>query len=292
MRTPRRVFLALLMTGLLAFARAESTATRAPVLPAELAARPWLYENMRYLYRWHIDERDIDTAIESGEVVLWIRALHPALDEGDNSRFGEVVLPQFSTALRVKQADYKISELDVEVRNSDYRITGVTRIEVPGEIPPGYTEIRLNYAEMRDELFRTRNQAQFPEGELLERLRAAARAEILREMQRDGEPLASTAQVVYLAPLSPTANEAWAFWETGRTLLHFTSDIDLANPDVWKHERLAVRLHDLDQGVVVSLDEVAGSNAYMTRDQAGRALFNCVVLGRRVELQPRTPTGE
>ena len=35
---------------------------------------------------------------------------------------------------------------------------------------------------------------------------------------------------------------------------------------------------------VVSLDEAAGSNAFLTRDQIGRALFNCVVLGRRIEV--------
>jgi hypothetical protein len=40
---------------------------------------------------------------------------------------------------------------------------------------------------------------------------------------------------------------------------------------------------------VVSLDEVAGSNAFMTRDQAGRILFNCMVLGRRLELAPPKP---
>jgi hypothetical protein len=40
---------------------------------------------------------------------------------------------------------------------------------------------------------------------------------------------------------------------------------------------------------VVSLDEVAGSNAYMTRDHVGRILFNCIVLGRRVILSPSSP---
>jgi hypothetical protein len=60
----------------------------------------------------------------------------------------------------------------------------------------------------------------------------------------------------------------------------------LTNPAVWEHETLAVKLFSLDQKVVVSLDEVAGSNAFMTRDEAGRALFNCIVLGRRVSLQP------
>ena len=69
-------------------------------------------------------------------------------------------------------------------------------------------------------------------------------------------------------------------------LIRFASDIDLASPAVWEHEELAARLYDIDENVVVSLDEVAGSNAYLTRAQVGRALYNCIVLGRRVELQP------
>ena len=45
-------------------------------------------------------------------------------------------------------------------------------------------------------------------------------------------------------------------------------------------------MYNIDEQTVVSLDEVAGSNAYMTRDQVGRALFNCIVLGRRLEFEP------
>jgi hypothetical protein len=55
---------------------------------------------------------------------------------------------------------------------------------------------------------------------------------------------------------------------------------------MWEHDELAVSFYDLDEQVVVSLDEVAGSNAYLTRDQVGRALFNCIVLGKRVALDP------
>jgi hypothetical protein len=103
-------------------------------------------------------------------------------------------------------------------------------------------------------------------------------------------PVPTEPQVVYLAPLSPIANETWVFWETGRMLIRFASDIDLTNPAVWQHDTLAVKLFPLDQRVVVSLDEVAGSNAFMTRDEAGRALFNCFVLGRRVALEPPANT--
>jgi hypothetical protein len=30
------------------------------------------------------------------------------------------------------------------------------------------------------------------------------------------------------------------------------------------------------------MEETAGSNAFLTRDQVGRALVNCVVLGKRL----------
>ena len=89
-----------------------------------------------------------------------------------------------------------------------------------------------------------------------------------------------------MAPLSPVANQLWVFWENGRALLRFASDIDLSNDAVWENCNLAVKMWELDEQVVVSLDEVAGSNAYMTRDQVGRALYNCVVLGRRQVLEP------
>ena len=45
-------------------------------------------------------------------------------------------------------------------------------------------------------------------------------------------------------------------------------------------------MFDIDEQVVVSLDEVAGSNAYMTRDQVGRILFNCIVLGQQLIVKP------
>ncbi len=266
---------------------APAAAAAAPM--AQMTSQPWLNEIVRHLYRWYIDERDIDAVVASGEIVFWTRPLTVKLDEGDRSRFGEVVLPQFSLVVKVKQADYAIPELDTTVRNADFRITDVARLDPPLARHEGATEIRANYQELRDELFKTRLQAAFPEGELLDRLRAAVRAELAKSLgTKAGDPPAAE-QVVHLAPLSPIANEAWVFWETGRKLIRFASDIDLANPAVWEHEQLAVKLFDIDRKVVVSLDEVAGSNAFMTRDEAGRALFNCIVLGKRIELTPGQP---
>lgn len=82
------------------------------------------------------------------------------------------------------------------------------------------------------------------------------------------------------------ANELWAFWEKGRLLVRFASDLDLANPHVWEHEELSARIYDIDEQAVVSLQEAPGSNAYLTRDPVGRALYNCIILGRRYVLPP------
>ena len=81
------------------------------------------------------------------------------------------------------------------------------------------------------------------------------------------------------------------FWEAGRKLLYFASDIDLANPDVWRHEALVARIFDLDQQVVVTHEEAPGSNRFLTRYQVSRALFNCVIFGQRITVPPYAPPG-
>jgi hypothetical protein len=82
------------------------------------------------------------------------------------------------------------------------------------------------------------------------------------------------------------ANEIWAFWEAGRKLFLFSSDIDLANPAVWQHETLMARQYDLDQQVVVSHEEAPGSNRFLTRNEVSRALFNCLLFGQRLSVKP------
>lgn len=260
-------------------------ATR-PNVPPELLARPYLYEVVRHLYRWYLDERDLDPLADCREFVFQVRALQPQLDENDRSRFAEISLPQLTSRIKVKLADYTIPELNATVKSDTFKIVAVSRILTTDPAPPSCTEVKVEYAEMREELYRTRREARFPTGDLLDRLRRATRQELLKDAERRTERLPAGPQIVHLAPLSPVANEAWVFWETGRKLIRFASDIDLSNPAVWEHEELAVRPYDIDAQVVVSLDEVAGSNAYLTRAQVGRALFNCVVLGRRLELQP------
>jgi hypothetical protein len=96
-------------------------------------------------------------------------------------------------------------------------------------------------------------------------------------------------QTLYFSPLSPVANDLWVFWENGGKLLRLASDMDLKNPALWRDKGLDLKIFDIKTQTVVHLNEVKGSNAFMTRDQVGRYLFNCLILGKKVEL---TPTGE
>jgi hypothetical protein len=260
----------------------------ASVSPPEIVQEPYLFEIVRHLYRWQLDEGEVDRLISSKQIEFWVRRLEPKLDPGDRSVLGEILLPQLTLSVKVKKADYTIEELSTLVQSRTFRITQVTRGQVPTRPPKGCTVLRVDMQELRDYLFRTRRQQDYPDPVLIERMRGAFRSQAAKEgILATNAPAGE--QVVHLAPISPVANECWVFWEAGRKLLFFASDIDLANPAVWQHEALTARIFDLDQQVVVSHEEAPGSNRFLTRSQASRALFNCMILGQRVVVPPRSP---
>jgi hypothetical protein len=288
-----RFVLPLAMVALLLGCRTSPPPAAPPValgVPSELLQTPYLFEIVRHLYRWHLDESEVERIVGAKRFVFWVRGLEPKLDPGDQSVLGEIFLPQLDLSVKVKKADYRIEELGTAVKSQNFKIIKVTRGSTPGQLPRSCQVVAVDMKEMRDYLFRTRNQHDFPDPELVERLREALRKEAAKEgllaTMRPG-----TEQVVHLAPLSPVANETWVFWEAGRKLFYFASDIDLANPEVWRHEVLAAHIYDLDQQVVVSHEEAPGSNRFLTRYQVGRALFNCFVFGQRITVPPYVPPG-
>jgi hypothetical protein len=164
----------------------------------------------------------------------------------------------------------------------------VARAPLPAKPPPGCQVVRVPLQDIKDYLFRTRSQPDYPDAALFDRMRQALRKELEREKESLGLTNAMTGeQTAYLAPLSPVGNDAWVFWENQKLLIRITSDIDLSNPAVWEHETMRVQVYDTYRQAVVSLGEAAGSNRFMTRNQIGRALYNCIVLGQRVAVTPR-----
>jgi len=261
-------------------------------VPAELVQMSTLSEVTRHLYRWYLDENDVERVANQPELVFWVRRVNVKLDPGDRSVFAEISLPQLNTTIGLKKADYTVEETKTEVKSRNFRIKNVARAPLPASPPRDCQVVRVPMQEMKDYLFRTRNQPDYPDAALFERMRQELRKELEREKENLGLTNAPTGeQIVYLAPLSPVGNDAWVFWENQKLLIRFASDIDLSNPAVWEHETMRIQVYDTYRQMVISLEEAAASNRFMTRNQIGRALYNCVVLGQRVAVTPRPASG-
>lgn len=262
-------------------------------VPPEILEKPFLYEVTRYLYRWYLDEIDIESITEKDDLCFRIRKLNPKLDEGDKSQYVEIIIPSLKLSIKMKKSDYRIEELNALVKSNSFKINNVSRYEKEFEIPEECITVNLDIKDMKAYLFKTRNQAEFPSPELYARVRKAFREEFGAELLKKLPAVQIKKEwVTFIAPLSPVANEFWAFWENGKYLVRCSSDIDLVNSDVWEHESLKFRIYDVLNQMVLSLNETGGDNSFMTRDQIGRALYNCVVLGERLIVPPQLPPPE
>ncbi len=280
------VVILLMAATLLGSCCSPQAAVGPPPADPALSEKDYLLEVIRHLYRWYLDEVDVEKEVDRDHFVFWLREIRPELDPGDLSCFGEIVIPGLDIYITVKKSDYEIEYSQTRVSSDVYKIVNVARYPAPSVRPEEYREVLLSHSELREYLFRTRSRVRYPEAALLKMMRAAVYQELKDEYQMVPAADERFSRVVHLSPLSPVANEAWIFWEAGRLLLHFSSDLDLEHPEIWAAQLPFVRAYDIDEQTVVSLHEAVGSNAYLTRDQVGRALYNCIILGRRLEFSP------
>jgi hypothetical protein len=250
----------------------------------DLGGEPFAREVVRHLYRWYLDEADVDAQTDKTELPVWVRDVKPKLDDGDNSRFAEILFPSLGVSVSLKKTDYRIEELNLEVKSRGYRIINVARVKPPASAD-AYAVTRMSLPALREHLFTTRNQREYPDAALATRLRAAVKAEL---GDRAIAPI-NGEHICHVGPLSSVSNELWVYWENARTLVRFSSDLDLSNPATWTQERLTVKTYDVDKQAVLSFNEAPGSNAFLTRHQIGRVLYNCIVLGQRQTLAPSAP---
>lgn len=259
---------------------AISAGQAAPV--PEIAQTPeHLHEVIHHLYRWYLDEHDIEKAMSSDTAQIWLLNITPEdLDQDDRSQILKAGIPAFNLTIILKKTDYYIPELDIAVKSDNFKIIDVFRDPEGAAAPDNATVIELSVKDIRDYVFNARTRRDPLDPALGKHLREA----VIRQVELDKLRKKHNTHKIYIAPLSPIANELWIFWETGRKLIRVASDIEIINPAMWRHEHLAVRVFDIDSKTVVSLSETPGSNAYMTRDQVGRALYNCIVLGEYREI--------
>jgi hypothetical protein len=81
------------------------------------------------------------------------------------------------------------------------------------------------------------------------------------------------------------ANEIWVFWENRKMLFHFVADVDMHNREVWEHDSIRVRHYDITTQTVVTHEEAPCADDFITRDQVGRVLFNCMALGHKLGIE-------
>lgn len=244
-----------------------------------------ILEVVRHLYRWHMDETMFwqGELPESGSV--FIREIDEARDEGDSSRYVELIFDQLPARVVLKKADYEIPELNLQVRNDRFKITQIfnTTESIDDTRVALFEQRTRNVREVVRSLYETRNSRIVLHEDLRKRLALALGKQIKAEMpQLEQEFSDDTVHTFFLAPLSPVSNDLWVFWENARRLIKFSSDADYDTEAFWVLGPLGVEIFDLNRDVIVAPIEAHGRDGMITKDMVGRILYNCIVLGERV----------
>lgn len=267
------VLFLLLFTGLPAAARAQAQ------VPWE---REYLFELLRYLYRWHLDD-----AILAGDVMSrenWTvryRELEMNLDAGDASRFVELVFPEVNLVVTLKRADYQLEKSGHVIRNRHFKVQSVHYYPQLEWDSTAYEVVSYGRDEIFEYLLRTRNVREFPSEAVRQRLRREALAALDRR-QAWPDPGPEGEQSGYVAPVSIVSSDLWFFWVEGNRLFRFTTDTDVLEEGYWERAAVNVEIIDLHRDVIISPLERPNANRIYTKDFIGRVLYNCVVLGELV----------
>jgi len=259
----------------------------APAAPAAIDARlrdtAFQFEVLRYVYLWYLDDRFFVNTAEATSFDLWIRAVEPRTrDVGDQSLYAEMWVPAAQIQLRLKLADYPVPELKRQVRSPGFRIVrAAPRAEAPGP-REDYTVISLDRQKIREYFKDTRSRPQVPDAALRQRLLAAMRETV--KLHPPADPTAP--QVFFLSTVSPVSGDLWILWVNEKTAIRFGGEFGADEPDLLGLLPLHTQLFDLKTKVVASLLETEGSTGFITKDWTGRILYQCLVLGERVEVLP------
>ncbi len=245
----------------------------------QLQEKPFVFAVLEYLYRWHFDQSFVLEAGKEDTLEVWVRELHPRLDDGDRSGFAEMWIPALNMRVELKHSDYLIPEMNLAVVDRSFKVKRVVRQLRSPASRSRYEVSRYALSEVQDHLFGSRtNQMQMSDN-----LRVAARKLVFDYLNKAHPAPFTEDQILYVAPVSSVCNDLWAFWETDRKLMLFSADMDLANPGFEQLSQLRLEVIDLDKDVVASTKEVPGSNAFVTKDWVGRMFFNCILYGERIE---------
>ncbi len=279
---------ALILAGCMSSSNANrNAAVSQPVAAAtpaftQLQEEQYVFAILEYLYRWHFDQTFVLEAGKQDTLEVWVRELHPPLDDGDHSEFAELWIPTVDMRVELKRSDYLIPEMNLAVVDHSFKVKHVSRQLRPPAARSSYLVSRYPLSEVRDYLFNSRtNRVQMSDS-----LRNAARKLVFDYLNKVHPAPFTEDQILYVAPVSSVCDDLWAFWESDRKLMLFSADMDLSNPDFEQLSQLKLEVINLDKDVVDSTREVPGSNAFVTKDWVGRMFFNCILYGEWIVRTP------
>jgi len=253
----------------------------APALFKELGGEEVFLDLAQYLYRWYLDEDDFRNFDPEFRGKLWIRKVSRVLDPEDRSSFIEIFLPAIRLMVNLKKTDYVINELNLEVKSDGYKIASVGRVEDDVMLrSEDYASLDMDLDALYNYLFDNRLKADYPDEEMLDYLRKS-----VKEQCEDYGKGMKGEQLIWLAPISPVANEIWVYWENRKMLFNFRADVDMHKREIWEHDSIQVIPYDIVNQTIVTYEESPCDDDFITRDQVGRVLFNCMALGRKVSIE-------
>ena len=265
----------------LCFAAFNSSANKEFVKPENVE---YLRGILEYVYFWHLDpahffEEDQDTNIE-----ILVKESSYSKDLDNKSIRYELIIPDLNLGIDLVKANYTIQELDLQITNSSFKVVAVNPDFREPVTNKEFKVKILSEANVMKRLFQSRYRPAVLSGDVKTNIYNSLVKLSKLEL---GHPLKKE-HIFYVGPLSDYSNDIWIFWETERKLVKFSSASDYTSKAYWQLLPVFVKIYDLDSDVVVSLSEVSGSNAYITKSFAGRIMFNCIVNGKKVIIDEQT----
>lgn len=249
----------------------------------ELSDKTYLYEVMKYLYRWYLDDEDIKKCLESKNIIFLVRELRYNLDKDDKSLFAEMLIPVFGVALKLKKSNYLIEEQGIYIKSNVFKIVSISRISIKNVDFKQYNKTEIDLGALIKYLTQTRTHSTFPNEEVLSNIKHRLKEQVESAGKSDAFKIdPEVNDIFYLAPLSPVCNEIWLYWVGAKIIIHCKSGIDIDTPAAWDSGSLHFSLFDAYNNTLISLGQTALSNEFMTIHQVGRTLYNCMVLGKRI----------
>lgn len=237
---------------------------------------------LQYVYYWHLDHAEIARLQSNASLDVHFSSMDIQRVPGDNTEFFLLVIPALDIEITLKQADYDINEIGAEIKHAKPKIAAIHR---NAALPDSGSPHRVRSYATKDLLahFHERRHQRAPaDTAILEHLRKALEALVEQEAHGASED----AQSFHVGPISIYSNDLWIVWVEQKKLLLFSSDLDIRTAAYWDHLPLHTRIFDLDGGVVTSLSEAPGRNAYVTKSWAGRILYNTLIDGYPIRLTP------